>query len=135
MESACFTIFSILLFFYCFGCHNVPWFIQFSKLLTLLSHCSSISGQFDIQKHWANSALKAPFKSLVLRSHAYNMTLCLWRHFVALKKDQRLRGVGYSPLHLLYVFRIPFPKNTSGRLLLKIFMVKYIINFYHLPNI
>ena len=35
-KSASFTIFSILLFLYCFGCHNFPFSIQFSKLLILL---------------------------------------------------------------------------------------------------
>ena len=54
-------------FFYCFGCHTVPSIIWFFKLLILLPPpCSSISGQFDIQKHWASRAYKATFKSLVL---------------------------------------------------------------------
>ena len=29
---------------------------------------------------------------------------------------------GCSPVHLLHIFRTPFPKNTSGRLLLKYHM-------------
>ena len=31
---------------------------------------------------------------------------------------------GCSPVNLLHIFRVPFPKNTSGRLLLKILFKK-----------
>ena len=32
---------------------------------------------------------------------------------------------GCSPVNLLHIFRIPFPKNTSGRLLLIILLVGF----------
>ena len=82
--------FSILLVFLLFW---LPYFslncsiFQFSKFF--FSSCSSISSPADIQKYWASSAHKAPFKSLVLRCHAYNMTLRPWHRFATHKKQRR----------------------------------------------
>ena len=56
--------------------------------------------QFDIQKHWATSAHKAPFKSIVLRCHAYNTTLRLRRRFVGHKKERQLKISLYWSLPL-----------------------------------
>ena len=37
---------------------------------------------------------------------------------------------GYSPVDLLHIFRKPFPRNTSGWLLLDIYYKNY-LTFYH----
>ena len=37
---------------------------------------------------------------------------------------------GCSPVNLLHIFRTPFPKNTSGRLLLFLEPIIYISHFY-----
>ena len=35
---------------------------------------------------------------------------------------------GYSPVNLLHIFKTPFPKNTSGRVLLKIELLHFSYN-------
>ena len=44
------------------------------------------------------------------------------RSAIPIKLQSNFIGItlrhGYSPVHLLYIFRTPFPKNTSGWLLL-----------------
>ena len=97
MNSACFKIFSILLFLLFW----LPWCsIIYSIFQLLIVLFPLFWDHFDIQKHWATSAHKAPFKSIVLRCHAYNTTLRLRRRFVGHKKERRLKISLYWSLPL-----------------------------------
>ena len=51
-----------------------------------------------------------PYRSAISIKLLYNFTEITLRH-------------GCSPINLLHIFRLPFPKNPSGRLLLKILKV------------
>ena len=96
VSTGMFLFFSILLVFLLFW---LPYLslncsiFQFSKFV--FSSCSSISSPADIRKYWTSSAHKAPFKSLILRSHAYNMALRPWHRFATHKKQRRAK-ISYS---------------------------------------
>ena len=97
MKSAFFTIFSILLFFWLFWllyCSIKHSFFLIANSSFFL--CYSVPGQFDIQKHWATSAPKASFRSIVLTVHVYKIMLCLWRRCATHKNDRRANTVWFS---------------------------------------
>ena len=87
MKSPCFTIFSILLVF------SVVW-VPFGSInySILQIASSSLPLVLQFQTNFTSITTDLPqshLKSLDLRSHVYNMTLCNLSRFVTHKKDRR----------------------------------------------